>query len=599
MDATITETQDQETASANAAAPWEAPDNAGLVWQQYYTFAENGDDLILESGKTLGPITLAYETYGALNADKSNAVLVLHALSGDAHAAGYTTPEDRKPGWWDAMIGPGKAFDTNKYFMICSNVIGGCKGSTGPASINPKTGKPYALDFPIITIADMVKAQTYLIKHLGIEQLLAVVGGSMGGMQALQWAASYPEMVKSIISIAAPIKQSAQQIAFNEVVRQAIMADEHWHAGDYYAAAPPAKGLSVARMIGHITFMSEEGMEEKFARRLKNEGYSFNFDADFEVEGYLRYRGNSFVGQFDANSYIYITKALDYFDLSEGKLIARLRDKKLRFLIISFDTDWLYPSYQSKEIVQQLKEGGLLNAISCDIKSRHGHDSFLIDFVEQTHLVECFLRKAAGGFADEVPEPPKRLDYSLIIDIVPENAKVLDLGCGNGELMRVLSKRKQARTQGLEVDAKLVHECVDRGVSVFHNDVEIGLSEYPDQSFDYILLNQSMQEVRKADYILHDALRVADKVIVGFPNFANRQSRSMLFFQGMAPTSKSLPYRWYDSPNVRFLSVKDFKNYCNDHGLKILREFYLGDNKPVKFMPNLRALNAVFVITKQ
>lgn len=578
--------------------PWEAPDNVGLVAQRYYTFAENGDDLILESGRTLGPVTLAYETYGELNADKSNAVLVLHALSGDAHAAGYTTPEDKKPGWWDAMIGPGKAFDTNKYFIICSNVIGGCKGSTGPSSVNPKTGKPYALDFPIITIADMVKAQTYLIKYLGIEQLLAVVGGSMGGMQALQWAASYPEMVKSIISIAAPIKQSAQQIAFNEVVRQAIMADEHWHAGDYYEDAPPAKGLSVARMIGHITFMSEEGMEEKFARRLKGDDFKFNFDADFEVEGYLRYRGKSFVNQFDANSYIYITKALDYFDLSDGKLIARLRDNSLRFLIISFDTDWLYPSYQSKEIVQQLKEGGLLNAISCDIKSRHGHDSFLIDFGEQTHLIERFLLKAAGEFPPITDIPPLRLDHKLVTEIVEENAKVLDIGCGDGELMRLLKERKHTRAQGLEVDAKLVHKCVDKGVSVFHNDVEKGLSEYPDKSFDYVLLNQSMQEVRQASYILKDALRVADKVIVAFPNFAYIGARNKLFFHGEAPTSESLPYRWYDSPNLRFLSIKDFDNFCQEHGFKVLQRYYLGKDKTISFWPNLRALDALFVISQ-
>ena len=593
MDTTTTETQ----TTGFIDKPWEAPDSVGLVRQQYYTFAENGDDLILESGKTLGPVTLAYETYGELNADKSNAILVLHALSGDAHAAGYNDPADKKPGWWDAMIGPGKAFDTDKYCIICSNVIGGCKGSTGPASVNPKTGKPYALDFPIITIADMVKAQTYLIRYLGITQLLSVVGGSMGGMQALQWAASYPEMVKSIISIAAPIKQSAQQIAFNEVVRQAIMADEHWHSGDYYEDAPPAKGLSVARMIGHITFMSEEGMEEKFARRLKGDEFKFNFDADFEVEGYLRYRGKSFVNQFDANSYIYITKALDYFDLSDGKLIARLSDKSLRFLIISFDTDWLYPSYQSKEIVQQLKEGGLLNAISCDIKSSHGHDSFLIDFDQQTHLISRFLLKASGNFPEVTVTEPPRLDHKLVTEIVAENAKVLDIGCGDGELMRLLNARKHTRSQGLEVDAALVHKCVDKGVSVFHNDVEKGLSEYPGQSFDYVLLNQSMQEVRQARYILKDALRVADKAIVSFPNFAYLKARNKLFFHGEAPTSESLPYRWYDSPNLRFLSIKDFDNFCREHGFKVLERYYLGKNKTLSFWPNLRALDALFVIT--
>lgn len=367
----------------------------GTVETQHYTFAQPPNELKLECGKSLGPVTLAYETYGRLKADKSNAILVVHALSGDAHAAGVRKGEDN-PGWWEDMIGPGKAFDTNRYFVICSNVIGGCKGSTGPSSINPKTGKPYALDFPMITIADMVNAQRHLIDHLGIGKLLSVAGGSMGGMQVLQWVASYPERVRSAIPIATALKHSPQQIAFNEVVRQSIMADPDWRQGNYYEYGQPAKGLAVARMIGHITFMSDQSMEEKFSRRLKNGDYSFKFGGDFEVEGYLRYRGDSFVKRFDANSYLYITKAVDYFDLSDGKLVSREKPIDTRFLVISFKSDWLYPCYQSQEIVRQLK-AGFIEATSCEVASTYGHDAFLVEVEEQTHLIRHFLEKTYYG----------------------------------------------------------------------------------------------------------------------------------------------------------------------------------------------------------
>ena len=368
----------------------------GVVATKYYTFGEPGNELPLESGDKLSSVTLAYETYGTLNKDKSNAILVLHALSGDAHAAGVHKGQD-DPGWWDDMIGPGKAFDTNKYFIICSNVIGGCKGSTGPSSVNPATGKPYALDFPFITIADMVNAQRRLIDFLGIDKLLCVAGGSMGGMQAMQWVASYPERVRSAIPIATALKNSPQQIAFNEVIRLSIMADPAWREGNYYEHGQPEKGLSVARMIGHITFMSDQSMEEKFSRRLKNDQFSFGFDTDFEVEGYLHYRGANFVKRFDANSYLYITKAIDYFDLSAGKLIPHGKTVDTRFLIISFKSDWLYPSHQSQEIVRLLKRKRV-DATYCELTSTYGHDAFLIEIEEQTTLIKHFLDKTFKGY---------------------------------------------------------------------------------------------------------------------------------------------------------------------------------------------------------
>jgi homoserine O-acetyltransferase len=280
--------------------------SVGVVETKYFQFALPSDEFVLENGDKFGPITVAYETYGELNDQRSNAILILHALSGDAHAAGFHKG-DEKPGWWDDMIGPGKAFDTNRYFVICSNVLGGCKGTTGPSSINPKTAKPYGLDFPIISISDMVKVQKHLMDHLKIDQLLSVAGGSMGGMQALEWLTVHSHRLKSAIVIATAAKHSPQQIAFDEVGRQAIMADPHWRDGHYYRGHLPDKGLAVARMVGHITYMSEISMAEKFGRRFSGNGKPHQLSLGFEVEDYLHNRGNNFVKRFDANSYLYIT----------------------------------------------------------------------------------------------------------------------------------------------------------------------------------------------------------------------------------------------------------------------------------------------------
>lgn len=370
--------------------------SAGIVETQYYTFAYPPGELALENGERLGPVTLAYETYGELNADKSNAILIVHALSGDAHAAGISKT-DGSTGWWDEMIGPGKAFDTTKYFVICPNVIGGCKGSTGPSSVNPNTGKPYGIDFPVVTIRDMVEAQKRLIDHLGIKRLLTVAGGSMGGMQVLEWLVSNPGRLRSAIPIATALRHSPQQIAFHEVGRQAIMADPNWNGGDYYGGTLPAGGLSVARMVGHITYMSDASMAEKFGRRLKSERQVFKFTPDFEVEGYLQYRGNNFVKRFDANSYLYITKAIDYFDILEGKSLGEVfRGVDARVLVIAFKSDWLYPAYQSQEIVRACKLAGV-DVTYCEVDSTYGHDAFLLESAEETHLIRYFLEKVYHG----------------------------------------------------------------------------------------------------------------------------------------------------------------------------------------------------------
>lgn len=365
--------------------------SVGLVETQSWTFEQ--PVLELDCGRVLSPVTQAYETYGRLSPAGDNAVLIFHALSGDAHVAGYHSPEDSKPGWWDIMVGPGKPFDTDRYYVICANVIGGCKGSTGPGSTNPATGRPYGLDLPLLTVGDMVRAQKRLVEHLGIERLLAVAGGSMGGMLALDWAVRYPEGTAAVLAIASSARSNAQGIAFNEVGRRAIMSDPHWKQGDYYGGTPPGAGLSIARMIGHITYLSEEQMRAKFGRRLQErDSFGYDFDTEFQVESYLRYQGSRFVERFDANSYLYITKAIDYFDLtnSHRSLVEVLERVRAEFLVVSFSSDWLYPTADSKELVRALQANGVPTTF-IEIPNAYGHDAFLLPNDQLAETVSCFL----------------------------------------------------------------------------------------------------------------------------------------------------------------------------------------------------------------
>ena len=369
----------------------------------------------LRSGVTLAEVVVAYETYGELSPGKDNAVLVCHALSGDAHAAGFH-PGESRPGWWDRMIGPGRAFDTDKYFVISANVLGGCRGSTGPASLDPATGKPYGLSFPLVTIADMVDVQKKLVNFLGVEKLLAVAGGSMGGMQVLKWGVAYPDSVAALIPIATAARHTALQIAFNEVGRQAVMSDPDWRGGDYYGQKAPARGLALARMVGHITYLSERSMERKFGRLRRPKTNGSGFAEEFEVEGYLRFQGDRFVRRFDANSYLYITRAIDNFDIGSGpalvKALSRLSDRRL--LVIAFSSDWLYPPVQSKEIARAAKLNRA-DVTYCEITSDAGHDAFLLEAEEQRRVISRFLEvtrkrtaRAGGSSGGEEAEGGKR-----------------------------------------------------------------------------------------------------------------------------------------------------------------------------------------------
>ena len=366
--------------------------SVGIVETKFFRIE---DKIILESGIEFGPIDVAYETYGTLNENGDNAILLLHALTGDAHAAGFHSEDDKKAGWWDDMVGPDKAFDTNKYFVIASNMLGGCSGTTGPGSINPVTQKPYGLSFPVITIEDAVKVQKKLVDFLGVKRLI-VAGGSMGGMQALEWSTSYSDMVVSVIIIASTSRLTAQGIAFNAVGRNAILSDENFNNGDYYNKdKQPEKGLAIARMVGHITYLCEESMHNKFGRRLQDKDKpNFDFNIDFQVESYLQHQGQTFVDRFDANSYLYITKAVDYFDLASkyGSLKKAFECTNARFLVMSFTSDWLFPTSQSKEIVQALVQAGK-DVSFCEIDSPCGHDAFLLEFETQTKIVKSFLSK--------------------------------------------------------------------------------------------------------------------------------------------------------------------------------------------------------------
>ena len=352
-------------------------ESVGIVETKYFNITE---PIELDSGESLKEVTVAYETYGELNKEKSNAILICHALTGDAHAAGWHEG-DKKPGWWEIVIGPGKALDSEKYFIICSNVLGGCKGTTGPSSINPDTGKEYGLEFPVITIKDMVEVQKRLVDSFGINQLAAIIGGSMGGMQVLQWMVTYPKMMKKAIPIATAAMSSPQQIAFNAVGRQSIFSDPNWNGGNYYKTGEiPRNGLSLARMIAHITYLSDESMDIKFGRGLQDKDeISYDFTVDFQVESYLKHQGESFVKRFDANSYLFITKAVDLFDLTvNNSLIDGLKDVEAKTEVISVDSDWLYPTEQSMEIVTALNANDVEVSFS-EIKSNYGHDAFLLE----------------------------------------------------------------------------------------------------------------------------------------------------------------------------------------------------------------------------
>ncbi len=593
--------------------------SVGIVTPQFYTFAEAPHELELECGVRLGPITLAYETYGTLNETGSNAILITHALSGDAHVAGLHHEEDAKPGWWDSMVGPGKAFDTNRYFVVCSNVLGGCRGTTGPAAINPATGKAYGLDFPVITIGDMVQAQRHLVDHLGIDTLLAVAGGSMGGMQALEWATRYPDRVGSAMIIASTHTSGAQQIAFDAVGRHAIQGDKDFQNGDYYGTEGPSQGLAIARMLAHITYLSDESMRLKFGRNLRSaDQLKYDFDSEFAVETYLDYQGEQFVNRFDANTYLYVTKAMDYFDIASrfGSLDEAMKVITSKILVLSFSSDWLYPPYFSEDIVYALARQRK-NVTYCNIQSAYGHDAFLLEVNVLSKIIGGFLdhmknpdlvRSVQNLVSDsetDVPPPSAaqeniyeghRVDYDMITNLVEEDSRVLDIGCGDGALLAQLVRTKNVQGMGLELAQGSVVTCVRRGISVVQADIDKGLSALPDQSFDYVILSMTLQVIKKPDLALREMLRVGKKCIVSFPNFGHWRVRWITFFEGRAPVTRNLPYAWYQTPNRHVLAIDDFRKMCRTLNAEIEKEIPLYSQGEATFWPNLFAEEALYLL---
>jgi homoserine O-acetyltransferase len=580
------------------------------------TFSE---PLKLELGGQIQEVTVSYETYGRLNEAKDNAILICHALSGDSHVARHDPEDD--PGWWDIAVGPGKAIDTDRYFVICPNALGGCRGTTGPNDPNPETGKRYGADFPTITAADMVETQRRLVDHLGVGRLLAAIGGSMGGHQVLTWAIRYPERIGGAVTLASCARLTTQALAFDVVGRNAIRRDSNYRSGQYIdKGTTPAAGLALARMLAHITYLSPESMREKFeADRLQPREFATEFEKKFSVGSYLAYQGDKFVERFDANSYVKLSLAMDLFDVggNEEEIAANLDKTSCRWLIISFTSDWLFPPEQSQEITNALMTLG--KPVSyCNIVSRCGHDAFLLpdELPVYGGLVHAFLNNLQNGRPKGMEDDDfyihapasifgahhgPRLDYDQIVSLIKPDASVLDLGCGRGSLLTKLRASGNQKLMGLELNEEDVLSCVQRGLDVVQADLNSGLESFSDAQFDYVVLSHTLQAVRDVERLISDMLRVGGRSIVSFPNFAYYKLRKMLAEQGKSPLSPGLlRHAWYNTPNIRFFSIADFEEFCRERNIRIHTRIALDteESRLVSENANLLADMAIFVISR-
>jgi homoserine O-acetyltransferase len=576
--------------------------------------------LALERGGMLPDVTVAYETYGRLNETRNNAILICHAISGDSHVARHDEADD--PGWWDIVVGPGKSIDTDRYFVVCSNLLGGCRGTTGPGSLNPATGRPYGRGFPTVTLADMVEAQRRLADSLGIQQWRAVVGGSLGGHQSLTWAIRYPERVRGAILLASSARLTAQALAFDVVGRNAIRRDPHYHGGQYYGKdRGPEVGLALARMIGHITYLSREAMTRKFdTDRLRPREMASEFEKIFSVGSYLGHQGSKFVERFDANSYVALSLAMDLFDLGSTpqELAAALRPARCRWLIESFSSDWLFPPEQSRDMVDALI-ANRARVSYCQVPSTCGHDAFLLadDLAIYGELMRAFLEdlgdtaSAASSLevqATSEAHGPKsifqqrRLDYDRITELIPPGASVLDLGCGSGLLLAWLQQRGPGRLLGVELDEHQLLAAVRRGVDVVHADLDQGLKAFGDAEFDWVVLSRTLQAVHNVEGVIAEILRVGRRGLVSVPNLAYHKLRRMLAEQGRAPKSAGvLHYEWYNTPNIRFFSLADFEDFCHQKHIRVEQRIALDSEAgfEVQDDPNLNADLAIYVLRRE
>lgn len=576
--------------------------------------------LVLERGAVLPQVSVVYETYGKLSPARDNAVLICHALSGDSHVARHNDQDD--PGWWDLLVGPGKAIDTNRYFVICPNVLGGCRGTTGPHSVNPETGRRYGSDFPLITVGDIVRVQQWLVEHLGIEQLLAVVGGSLGGHMALDWAIRFPEKLQGVVALATSPRLTSQALAFDIVGRNAILRDPAYHGGQYYDhEEKPTVGLALARMLGHITYLSREAMIEKFDTR-RQEPYQIQtqFETKFAVGSYLAHQGDKFVERFDANSYLALTMALDMFDLGQTpqQLSQRLAASDCRWLLVSFSSDWLFPQFQSQELVDALIAADR-PVTYCNITTNCGHDAFLLpnELAMYGGLVEAFLHNLDGQAAVLADEEPafltaeesgsaqtnnfyQRLDNDWIVSLIGPGTSVLDLGCGAGGLLARLRRNGHQRLVGVELDEQAILACAQQGLDVVQANLNLGLPGFSDQQFDFVVLSQTLQAVVDVERVLGEMLRIGRQGIVSFPNLGHHALRAQLAVEGRAPQPDGGEgFSWYNTPNLRQLSILDFEQFCAAHQIRILQRIALDtqSNRVVFDDPNRNADVALFVIS--
>jgi homoserine O-acetyltransferase len=594
--ATTVASDTPQTAASNA-------NSVGVARPQVMRF---DTPLPLACGRTLSQYDLAYETYGTLNGERSNAVLICHALNASHHVAGYYADDPANIGWWDNMIGPGKPLDTDRFFVVGVNNLGSCFGSTGPQSIDPATGQPYGADFPLVTVEDWVDAQARLADRLGIEQWAAVMGGSLGGMQALAWATRFPPRIRHALVIAAAPNLSAENIAFNEVARQAILTDPDFHGGDFYLlGTKPRRGLRVARMIGHITYLSDEQMEAKFGRQLR-EGIRFSFAPEFQIESYLRHQGEKFADYYDANTYLRITKALDYFDPASahgGDLARALAEATCEFLVTAFTTDWRFPAARSREIVKALVHNRRRVSYA-EIVAPHGHDAFLLDDPQYHAIVRSYFDRINADIEPTAPKPRRvsrsaqvngvaRKDYATIAQWVDLGARVLDLGCGDGSLLAYLRGARGVAGYGIEIANAGVLASLENGIDVIQSDLERGLAGFDDASFDCVILSQTLQAMRRIEVIVTEMLRVGREAIVTFPNFGYWKHRAQIL-RGRMPVSKSLPYQWFDTPNIHLCTVADFDAFLAGRRYAVQDRVVLAGRKPVRMLPNLLGELAIY-----
>ena len=536
--------------------------------------------LKLAYGGVLKEVEVAYEECGA-PLDGYNAIYICHALTGDAHVAGVKPGETKASGWWEGMVGPGRAIDTNRFHVVCANVLGGCSGTTGPMSVNSDTGKPYGSSFPQYTFDDAVDVFRMFLKQLGVKKLAALIGGSYGGLQVVNWMTRYPDDMEKACLIATSANLNTQAIAFSVMSRNSITDDPNWKGGDYYDdAAPscgqgPRAGLASARQLAHITYLSRELLQKKFQRGLQQNFVDApaveraerdrHFKTYFQIESYLDYQAMKFLRRFDANSYLHITRSMDLYDPCDryGSLDEAFARVKAKVLVVSYNGDILFPWWQSKEITASLMRAH--KSVSyCHLESGTGHDSFLTDIDDLSKLVGGVLGKRT----------PKVLEWQVrhhqnILDMVKDGAHVVDIGCGDGTLLNVLREKKHVAGDGVDIDVAQIEEALADGHDMFWEDTDEGLESFPDRHYDTAIVSDTLQEVKNPRRLLSEALRIADEAIVTFPNFAAYRIRFTLAFTGHLPVSKQLPFQWYDTPNIHCVTLKDFRNLCEQEGYEI------------------------------